>query len=82
MAENCSPIVCVLIFSVRLYELVVVAVSLSLVSGVCVPTVSPSWPDGVDNDCDGRVDEEICSPSLGRGISLPTDSVPYTLATV
>ena len=37
----------------------------------CTPTDSNSWADGIDNDCDGKIDEEICRHT-------PADGCKYT----
>ena len=37
------------------------------VIGTCTPTTSPSYPDGIDNDCDGKTDEDICTHTTSQG---------------
>lgn len=37
----------------------------------CTPTDSNSWADGIDNDCDGKIDEEICTHTPADGCKYP-----------
>jgi len=39
-------------------------------SSSCTPSASSSWADGIDNDCDGKIDEELCTHTTEQGGEL------------